>query len=606
MRTIGPPTRLIQAFLALATVTFMSMAAPTTGQTLAQSRSLVIEGGTLIDGTGRAVRKNSLIIIQNNRIEAVSEQGQLSIPEGAEIIRAEGQFILPGLIDMHIHYAGNAAELMIGHGITSIFDTSVSAPKTAWMVAQRDGVAKGKIRGPRVFWGAWMDGPPTPGRNAGPGHVFHRRYARTPEQARQIVKDRAASGLIDGIKLYWNTTLPLMKAFADEAHKANLPVSIHVIDATSDAREMVEAGADVLIHSSGICLANIQDPEKRKRFQEYSLPEVPTGAFPNYVWVEDPSNQACHLMEPEVFDETIEFLVSHNVSINPTNAFGWRCVHGRQADFDQQVLKLCRNPELGYISKTSCNVKWLGNIDAGCIQLTENELENMNQGYQKLKEFLRKFVDAGGRVLPGSDASGSGVTGLGLHQELQLLTDAGISPMDAIVSTTKHSAEYMRQGDELGTVEAGKLADIIIVAEDPLADIRNLMKITKVIQNGRVLDHSYHRDWKNPIPSAGGGMPRDVLLGVTQRISSISPSVVIEGQGGLTLTVKGNNFYRNSTVQFGDERLSTRFINVMELEAEVPARLIQHTGMFSIAVTTSTMGGRDQVTRPRSLIVKFK
>ena len=101
-------------------------------------------------------------------------------------------------------------------------------------------------------------------------------------------------------------------------------------------------------------------------------------------------------------------------------------------------------------------------------------------------------------------------------------------------------------------------------------------------------------------------MPRDVLLGVTQRISSISPSVVIEGQGGLTLTVKGNNFYRNSTVQFGDERLSTRFINVMELEAEVPARLIQHTGMFSIAVTTSTMGGRDQVTRPRSLIVKFK
>lgn len=132
-------------------------------------------------------------------------------------------------------------------------------------------------------------------------------------------------------------------------------------------------------------------------------------------------------------------------------------------------------------------------------KLSPQEQELLRRGYENPGSFLRNFIKSGGAILAGSDTAAFVLPGASLHWELELLVDTGLTPTQAIQAATKNNAEFL-QKEELGTVEPGKLAHLIIIRKDPLADIKNTNPVDTVIQDGRIMDIRHHAEFVNPIP----------------------------------------------------------------------------------------------------------
>jgi predicted amidohydrolase YtcJ len=158
------------------------------GVSNAQPRPIAIVGGTLIDGTGRPSIEDAVVVFQAGRIQEVGKRGDVSVPRGAQVIDAKGKTMLPGLIDGHCHYWEWVGELYLAYGVTTCPDINNSP--TEWILAQRTGVEKGKIRGPRLWVsGHALDGP----RPAGmPEQRWQRSsvIVQTEEEARKAVRAR--------------------------------------------------------------------------------------------------------------------------------------------------------------------------------------------------------------------------------------------------------------------------------------------------------------------------------------------------------------------------------------------------------------------------------
>ena len=157
-----------------------------------QTKAVAIVGGTLIDGTGRAPLEDSAVVILNGRIQAVGKRGELAIPQGAEVIDAKGKSILPGLIDGHCHYRDWMGEVYLAYGVVTC--PNISNNPVEWIIAQREGVKNGSIRGPRVWASAnIIDGPPPEGT----GTLRRQRTSiivDSEDEARKAVRDLVDKG----------------------------------------------------------------------------------------------------------------------------------------------------------------------------------------------------------------------------------------------------------------------------------------------------------------------------------------------------------------------------------------------------------------------------
>jgi imidazolonepropionase-like amidohydrolase len=433
-------------------------------------QEIAIVGGTLIDGNGGAPLQNAVVLIKGNRIVRVGSKGKVKYAKSVKTIDATGKYVLPGLIDMHVHYFDWMGELFLAHGVTTVKDLGNDVE---WMSTISSEVEQGKMRGPRIFYvGNGLDSPP-------PARV-HYVGLESPAMAKRAV-DLLHSRGVSAIKGREKLTPELLQAITGEAHKFGLPVTAHV--RSIDAREAALAGVDGLEHATGITQAIANYPK-----------QAPPGQPEVQLFISD--LKAFSLIDPAKGEELMKFLASKHVALIPTMANWWRMASDRREDFAREDAEYAKNPLLAYVPDDIHKIwatSFLYNLKSA------DDLVQMQSGYKKLQALLMQHYQAGGKVLAGSDTFLS-VPGLSLQRELLFLVDAGFTPMQAIVMATRDNAQFLGKGKELGTVAAGKLADIIVVSANPLEDIRNTQRIVIVIKDGQVVDTSYHPDYSIPTP----------------------------------------------------------------------------------------------------------
>jgi imidazolonepropionase-like amidohydrolase len=423
------------------------------GGPIAQTRMIVLEGGTLIDGTGRAPVPDAIVIVEADRIKAVGRRGQLAVPPGASVIGVSGRTILPGLIDGHVHLRDYQIPMFLPYGITTIADIHND---TAWSIAQREALASGRMKGPRLYVsGARVTGPLGQPTTDG-------SFVRTPEEARAYVRTLKAAG-VDHIKVDLTLTDDQLRAVIEESNAVGLRLLGH----TQNIRKAVEMGFKHMEHTDTMARALLAQTGQT----------VPQGTSPEAV------------VDPKLFPPLIDYLVKQGVYVNPTLVLVWSASTPRAREWVAVHQEVARDPGLAFVP---------ADVKAAWIR----EPGRPRDGYKNVAEFLRKYSEAGGKILAATDAGCCAqiVAGLSLHEEMQMLVDMGIPPMKAIQGATLWSAEVIGRDADIGSIQPGRLADFTVIDGDPLADIRATRRVRMVIKGGAVMNTAYDPGWSNPIP----------------------------------------------------------------------------------------------------------
>ncbi len=562
---------------------------------LAQERTTVIEVGLLIDGSGGEPMKDAVIVIEGKRVRAIGKKGAVNIPRGARIIQAGDKTAFPGLIDSHVHYKEWQGEIYLNHGVTTAL--AIGSEPIEWIVAQKEGIAQGKIVGPRIFAaGPHLNSPREGERSARSAResISRLRFevlAKNAEEARKAVGELHGQGA-EIIKIFEDSTPEVIKAASEEAKKLGLPVGGHSIDVYMSG----ENGFTFIEHSHAIVATSIKDPKKRQDLHNRRTSRrdpLPTPEFHYFA-------------EPENFDEIIGFMVQRNIHWGPTIATTWRALTPKRDQHKERELKFLKQPSLAYIpSYFRANVE---SHFTAVEKITEQEfLKRCQVGYEKLSEFIRRFVKAGGRIHTGSDPN-SVLPASGVHTEMEMLVDLGLRPMEALLAATRNPAEMIGKESELGVIKPGSFADLVIVDGNPLQDITKTRSIKMVFKEGTMLKLGYNKDFRNPIPRPFPDRPEP-------EIDDISPKVIAQPDAPVTVKVTGDNFMSTAVVTLDGKPVRTKtemkssgypenFERTRELIATLDPKSIPRPGTYRVNVMHDGMGG--SVSNSMYLVVKFK
>ena len=443
-----------------------------------QSKPIAIVGATLIDGVRPVPIADSVIIVRDGRFAVIGGRGEVSVPPDAEVIRADGKSILPGLIDGHCHYRDWLGELYLAYGV--VVCPNISNNPAEWIIAQREGVKNGSVRGPRIWASAnIIDGPPPEGT----GRLRRQRTSiivGNEDEARAAVRGLVEKG-VDGIKLFERLEPTVAKAAVDEAHKLGRPVFGHSLDILTAAAN----GYQSVEHSWSVVYTSIGDAKKKH--------DLDIGRMVRTV---DTAEVHAH-MEPAAFDNIIKAMIENNVHWSPTWATWFRPLSAYAAQMKERELALLRNPQLRYLpAYIAKDTETFFNKYEKMSPEKRNEIAS---GYRMLQDFVRRFAKAGGKIHSGSDPNHV-VPGYAVHAELEMLVEAGLSPLQAIQTATINVAQAWGKEKDYGSIEAGKVADFFIVRGDPSKNISDTQNIESVFIDGKNIDRSFHADYKNPIP----------------------------------------------------------------------------------------------------------
>jgi hypothetical protein len=575
--------------IAMAAAAFLLFTAASRGDSQAPAM-LVIEGATLIDGNGGVPVPDSVIVISGNRIESVFRRGQAAYPAGARVLQAKGKFLVPGLMDAHNHYRDWMNEITPAYGVTSVFELGGGGKRALGL---RKAINHGKLTGPRIFLavgsvsGEMMAA--VVGRATGKeSDLASRRVANTPEEARETIRRFINAGA-DFLKVHRGPTFEVYQAAIDEGHKAGLAVVSQPLGPTVYAREAVLAGTDIIEHAAGVGYSIAKDPARWKGWGTLEAHSLDPS-----IWVDMDDEKAAEfiqlLLQRKVYLETDFICQGRGLFTGPDD----------RGKYESQDLRLLSNPDLAYIPER-LRLHYLRNYHE-FDDMDPAGQEQRRQGLRNFMRFIAMFVRAGGKVMAGTDSSRWAISGIGLHHELDLMVKAGLTPMQAIMAATRNVAEGYRVLDRLGTVEKGKLADMVLVNADPLKDINNLQKIEWVMKDGNLVDRTYHRRYKTPFteearetvsalawvqalkaqtlqkdPTWAFGWPP---LG----IEAISPASVTEGDPTRTLTIKGVNFTVKTSAYVDGQPVPTRFVGETEVQATIDERLLSAATTLVVTV----------------------
>ena len=538
---------------------------------------LVVQGGKLIDGTGRPPIENAVIVIHSGRFQALGRSGELSIPAGAQVIDVEGKTMLPGFIDGHGHLEDFHGELYLHLGITTCANIELYQDGP-WTLAQKQGTALGKIRGPRI----WMSGRAIGGVSTG-HDAFGSRTARdniivtTADEVRKAVQRKKELGC-DILKVNEFLSLDLVKVAVDEAHGLGMPVAAHSWDVVGHAN----AGVDSIEHIWSVGYSSIPYAPARRKLAEDRLGGVIDQELAGAYY------------QTENYDAVIGAMVEHGVAWTPTIAKWLRPLPVNMARFRERENQIVNNPDADL--PPAVRVVTDNSYDKLLKRYAPAQLDQAKVGYEKAKEFIRRFVQAGGILKEGSDPP-RGMAALLMHQALAIDVESGVPPMKAIQAATLNVAKTFKKDKDYGSVEPGKVADLAIVDGDPLQDIWMTQNVKMVVMDGKLIDSGFTK-YKNPIASfySYQSLPLDL---------EISPLFLIEGSGPTTLRVRGEGgMWPFHQVMLNGQPLPTSFVSKDELKATISPQAIPTAGTY--IVTLKCEGEAFPESHRAHLVVGFK
>ena len=399
------------------------------------AKKLVITHVTLIDGTGAAPKRNAAVYVEDGRIARIDTSGAAPKAEpGLDVLDGTGKFLIPGLWDMHAHYEQvEWGPIYLAAGVTTVRDCG---NEFDYITTVRDAIQSGRGIGPRLLVAGIIDGN-------GPialGAVT----ADTPDEARAIVRRYKEAGAVQ-IKIYSSMKPALVPVIAEEAHKLGLTVTGHVPEGMTTA-QAVEAGYDGINHIHFVT----RDLLHMRRGEP--LPQ------PDFTSPDTRRQLALFKKHRTVFDDTTALfeLMTHPAS-TPIDTF---------------------EPGIDHVAKPLAAA--LNGIGA-----SPEDVEKSRKRYELLVATLRELHKQGLTIVAGTDQA---IPGYSLHRELEIYVQAGFTPMEALQAATSVPARVLGMDKEVGTVQVGKRADLLLLGGDPLADIRNTRRIAKTIASGSVYD----------------------------------------------------------------------------------------------------------------------
>ncbi len=415
------------------------------------SARLALVGGMLLTGYEVPPTHHATVLIEGNRIVAAGPSSEIQVPPGTTVIDTTGRTMMPGLMDLHAHLMilghGNygrwfpwiakhgvervmeiSAKQLLDAGITTAVDLSAPLKES---LSVRDRIARGELPGPRMLMsGPWI----TLSLGNYPPELLFQSKVTTPDEA-YAETERLAKAGVDVIKAYPMTRAHYQKV-AEAAHKNNLKVHAHVYG-EDQVRDALEAGIDVLTHAGSAGTTPPYTPELIRDIVNAGRPVVVTAAHRSWVYP-DTAEFPERLQDPQLKKDF-------------------------PPDIWQEVQDSFKNwPALPY------------------FQRTDREVFFRERG-------LKQFIESGAVMGMGTDSG----TPMNFHtealwREIKAHVDMGMSPLRAISATTRVNARIIGRND-LGTIEPGKLADIIVVQGNPLYDVaKSLSNVQIVIKDGVV------------------------------------------------------------------------------------------------------------------------
>ncbi|MFQ5747054.1 MAG: amidohydrolase family protein [Gemmatimonadota bacterium] len=410
--------------------------------------SLAIQSATLIDGTGAAPVPLATVTLAGERIACAGTSAECPVPRGIRIVDGRGLWLIPGLIDTHLHlrfasdsvWSAVALRLALANGITAAREVSTYGQLEANLAAAAVSESAGEPM-PRLQ---------VAGR-IGEANRERFRAADMPALARVLL------GMgVEGIKIKGRLTLPELLAVLEDIGDA-APVYGHVADVAprpDELRLALRAGVDGISHASSLGRLFRDEPPRAAVSEEERLAlRLDTRT----VW---------RNMDPELAGALIREMVADSVWLEPT-LIGDATFADPAAYRDE---RLDRYVPLRYST-----------LPLDRRPLTERERRALDAGRKKIAEFVSRFHRAGGIVIAGSD--NRYVPGFALHEELRLLSDAGLGPAAALRSATADAARALRR-DDIGVIRPGAKADMVLLEADPLSDIRGTRAVRSVFKGG--------------------------------------------------------------------------------------------------------------------------
>jgi imidazolonepropionase-like amidohydrolase len=428
------------------------------------SSTLIIHDVTVIDGTGSPAKTHQTVIIDDGKIAAIDDSGMgFAGKLPGKHIDASGKFLIPGLWDMHVHVVFGdwfprgkevTLPLFIANGITGVRDMG---GELQVLQQWRKDISEGKLIGPRIVMsGPMLDGP----QPRFPSSIA----IKTPEDGRRAVDDLKRRGA-DFVKLQSLIPCDAVFAIADEAKKQGITFVGHVPDSVR-ASEASNAGQKSFEHLIGIF-------EGASPLEDKFI----TGA--------KSENQFLSSYDPERASKLFALLAKNQT---------WQCptlVWERGGNLID-VTDFAHDTRAKYVPAYWTNVTWKRFTDQVEHDFNTDDLATRKRFVAKELEVVNAMHRAGVAFLAGTDTP-PGVyifPGFSLHEELERFVAAGFTPMEALQTATLNPAKFLGRENELGTIEKGKLADLVLLDGNPLDDIRNTQKIAGVVANGHYFSRS--------------------------------------------------------------------------------------------------------------------